>query len=86
VRSLSDLNALSEGSVSKTYVIAPRHGRETETPVDWQQRLSAIPGVTVHQTSAKYAQFSSEPETLERVLAQFGTDFIIEEVSQRRPL
>lgn len=83
---LSDMDALSEDCLSKTYLIALLHGKTTEVPLDWQERLGAIPGVTVHPTSPKYARFSSEPETLERVLGQFGSDFIIEEVRQRSPL
>ena len=86
MRSLSRASTLSEECVSKTYVIALRHRSATEPPVDWQLRLSGFPGVTVRQASAKYAQFSSEPETMERVRAEFGSDFIIEEVRQRRPL
>jgi hypothetical protein len=69
-----------------TYLIAVRHQMFKPVPRNWQPRLTEIPGVTLLRSTPQYAQFSSEPGALQRVLALFGTDFIIEEVRQRSPL
>ena len=75
-----------EDRLNKTYLIALRHRTLKPVPSNWQQRLFEIPGVSLLRSAPQYAQFSSEPEALQRVLALFRTDFFIEEVRQPSPL
>lgn len=77
---------IREGDMGKTYFITQRHPGAPQVPADWQQRLTAIPGVVLLRTSSMYAQFSTEAEGLQQVQSQFATDFIIEEVRQPKAL
>ena len=66
-----------------SYVLAARRG--ATPPPDWQQRLAAIPGVTVHGVTAKRAFFTATPEALDQAQAELSSWSYIEESAARDP-
>jgi len=70
----------------KRYVIAVRDDKRSEMPIDWQQRLAAIEGVSMEGATDHRAQFTAGPEALREVQSQFGECCHIEELAARGPL
>lgn len=70
----------------KRYVIAVRHDKRSEMPIDWQQRLAAIEGVSMEGATESRAQFTAGPEAIREVQSQFGECCHVEELAGRGPL
>jgi arginase family enzyme len=70
----------------KKYVIAVRHDKRSEMPIDWQQRLAAIEGVSMEGATDNRAQFEAGPEAIREIQSQFGECCQIEELAGRGPL
>ncbi len=70
----------------KRYVIAPRRGAFAPPPADWPERLARVEGVSVRGATRNRAQFTASDEAAERVRAELGDGFHVEEVVERKIL
>jgi hypothetical protein len=78
---------LEERFMAKGYVLAVRHNAARQVGADWQQRLAGIPGIQITGGSERRVQFVAEDEeALARVRANFGPEFILEDLVSREPL
>lgn len=69
----------------KTYFVAVRSTSRTTIDKDWQQALSAIPGVSVVGATPNRAQIEATDDAMKAVAKLLGEHFYIEEQVQREP-
>jgi hypothetical protein len=68
------------------YIIAPKRGAAVKVPVNWQQKLEQIAGVSLLGTSPNQIQILADAGAIERIREELGDCCHVEPVTQRDPL
>jgi len=63
----------------KSYIIAPRSGRQSLVSPQWAEQLHGIAGVTVQRANADQARIKADDVGIRTLRAKLNANFLIEE-------